>query len=285
MRTLIMVLKNYSYPYIEDFLAGVEKEGIGVMCLDSEKIEVPGDFSTEDYRYSYVITDCSEGVIYAHDNNCGFIFYETDSEAAFKVRSAQCIIQSFEGVDAEFVIKMYERFHNIPWTILTTKRLTLREITVNDIDRLYEIYADPSITKYTEPLFEDRDEELAYTRDYIENVYPFFNYGMWIVVENATGRIVGRAGIVNRDGYEEAEIGFIIEKERQRRGYALEICSAIIEYAKEELSMKGLNCFIHPENEASINLAGRLCFEYMDEALLDGVKHSRYYRKLGVDYE
>ena len=54
--------------------------------------------------------------------------------------------------------------------ILKTDRLTLREIRVEDVDRLYEIYEGPGITDFIEPLYEDRDEEIVYTRDYIK--YP-----------------------------------------------------------------------------------------------------------------
>ena len=164
--------------------------------------------------------------------------------------------------------------------ILKTDRLTLREIRVDDVDRLYEIYAGPGITDFIEPLYEDRDEEIVYTRDYIKYQYGFYGYGLWIVVENDTGRIVGRAGLTNRAGYLEAELAYVIEKDRQGRGYAQEALRATIDYARDELYLESLNCFIVPGNDISLHICKKLGFTFMEDAEIDGVKMYRYHIKL-----
>ena len=73
-----------------------------------------------------------------------------------------------EGTDfvPDHLLKIHQRFNNIPWKILETERLLVRETTVDDIDRFYEIYDDPSTTMYIEPLFDDRNEEIEYTKNY-----------------------------------------------------------------------------------------------------------------------
>ena len=164
--------------------------------------------------------------------------------------------------------------------ILKTDRLTLREITVDDVDRLYEIYAEPGITDFIEPLYEDRDEEIVYTKDYIKYQYGFYGYGLWIVVENDTGRTVGRAGLTNRAGYLEAELAYVIEKDRQGRGYATEALNAILKYAGDELYLESLNCFVMPGNEISIHLCEKLGFKYMEDADIGGEVMHRYYLTL-----
>ncbi len=162
-------------------------------------------------------------------------------------------------------------------TVLKTDRLTLREIRVEDVDRLYEIYAGPGITDFIEPLYEDRDEEIVYTRDYIKYQYGFYGYGLWIVVENDTGRIVGRAGLTNRAGYLEAELAYVIEKDRQGRGYAQEALSAAIDYARDELYLESLNCFIVPGNDISLHICKKLGFTFMEDVVIDGVMMHRYH--------
>lgn len=162
-------------------------------------------------------------------------------------------------------------------TVLKTDRLTLREIRVDDVDRLYEIYAGPGITDFIEPLYEDRDEEIVYTRDYIKYQYGFYGYGLWIVVENDTGRIVGRAGLTNRAGYLEAELAYVIEKDRQGRGYAQEALRAAIDYARDELYLESLNCFIVPGNEISLHICKKLGFTFMEDVVIDGVLMHRYH--------
>ncbi len=162
-------------------------------------------------------------------------------------------------------------------TVLKTDRLTLREIRVEDVDRLYEIYAGPGITDFIEPLYEDRDEEIVYTRDYIKYQYGFYGYGLWIVVENDTGRIVGRAGLTNRAGYLEAELAYVIEKDRQGRGYAQEALRAAIDYARDELYLESLNCFIVPGNDISLHICKKLGFTFMEDVVIDGVMMHRYH--------
>ena len=165
--------------------------------------------------------------------------------------------------------------------VLKTDRLTLREITVEDVDRLYEIYAGPGITDFIEPLYEDRDEEIVYTKDYIKYQYGFYGYGLWIVEENDTGRIVGRAGLTNRAGYLEAELAYVIEKERQGRGYATEALRAILIYARDELYLESLNCFVIPGNEISVHLCKKLGFEYLGDEDVGGTVMHRYHLILG----
>ena len=236
--------------------------------------EPDGFTASFDKDFSYIITDSQEGIDFAFDNSIGYVFLENDEPA--NTVNAQCIIQGLMEVDYDFIHKMYQRRHNIPWTILSTKRLTLREMTVNDVDRMYEIYAGEGIADYIEPLFADRMEEIEYTKDYIKNVYEFCGYGLWLVVENSTGRVVGRAGIVNREGYDDAELAYVIERDRQRMHYALEVCQAIIDYAREYLCMKALNCFVQVDNTASVSLCERLGFEYMEEVYVLKRRTGRY---------
>ena len=182
------------------------------------------------------------------------------------------IFEDFGTLDYEYVELVYKRFHGIPLDILATDRLLVREITVDDIDRLYEIYAEPSITEYMEGLYEDREKEVEFVQSYIDNMYGFYNYGMWGICEKETGRLIGRAGLSNREfcGRVFLELGYIIAKDYQRQGYATEVCSAIIEYARTTLMAEALICLIHPDNIVSKRLAIKLGFEYNNDVTVGG---------------
>lgn len=64
------------------------------------------------------------------------------------------------------------------------------------------------MTKYTEGLYPERAKEEAYLKDYTENMYYFYNYGVWTICDRMTGQVIGRAGFSNREGYEDPELGF-----------------------------------------------------------------------------
>lgn len=172
--------------------------------------------------------------------------------------------------------KAYQRLAGLPWEILRTPHLLLRESTLEDIDAFYKIYCEPSITKYMENLFPEREAEYAYLKDYINKIYGFYGFGLWTVVHRSSGRIIGRAGLSVREGYELPELGFVTDVHFQHQGYTFEICDAILTYAGEELLFPEIQAFVHPQNTSSIRLLERLGFHQTETVLLNKTPHIRY---------
>lgn len=176
------------------------------------------------------------------------------------------------------------RLRGEPCHILDTERCSVREITPGDVDRLYEIYADRQITEFMEGLYENREDEVAYTKDYIRCHYGFYDFGMWVIVDRATGLVIGRAGFDMRQGYEEPELGFMVCREYQKKGYATEVCKALLSYGKEQLGFEKVGSFTDAENEASIRLLKKLGFSYQCDKEINSVKGDKeclaYYLKL-----
>lgn len=186
------------------------------------------------------------------------------------------------GIDLEFIDRIVKRNEGIPWNILITERTILREITLDDLDRLFEIYDAPGITDYMENLF-DRDDEEEYIRKYIDNIYRFYGYGMWVVCDKDTHEIIGRAGFSHGSSDSDAslELGYVIAKEHQMQGIASEVIEALIDYARLNLfDFATLSCFIHPDNAISIHLAEKFNFEYVGTVTVKGVDSLHYQLEL-----
>ena len=66
----------------------------------------------------------------------------------------------------------------------------------------------------------------------------------------------------------------------QRKGYATEVCTAILDYAREELSLPFVNCLIEEGNLVSEHVAGRLGFAYEETLLVDGKRMKKYRYRL-----
>ena len=197
------------------------------------------------------------------------------------------VVEGFEEVDALFLERVYEREHHLPWEIARTDRWILREFTMDDMDGLVELYDQPGVAYrivngyqvpgYIEPLL-PREEEEEYQRCYIENMYGFYGYGMWIVTEIRSPHIIGRAGLENRE-YEdgvELEMGYVIDPGWQHRGIAYEVCSAIMEYARENTDFPRLNALTEADNVASIALLEKLGFTYLEDTDVSGNRTRRY---------
>lgn len=183
---------------------------------------------------------------------------------------ADYVIQGFADIDFRFLDMIYCHQMDEPWVALETERLYCREMTLKDLDRLYEMYAEPSISRFMENLYEDRKEEEEFSCSYIENMYKFYGYGNWMVCLKENDKIIGRAGLTNReiDGENSVEVGYMIDVAYQKQGYATEIICGILEFAKQYLCLERIRAVIQKDNQISIALIEKLGFlhefEYED---------------------
>lgn len=176
------------------------------------------------------------------------------------------ILESFEDLDSDYPITVYNRYYGLPCEILKTDRLCVRELTSGDMDALYEIYSDLPAKEFTEGLNPDRAVFARELQSYIDSMYGFFGYGLWAVTEKDSGKLVGRAGFANRelDGRNYLELGYIIGSESRNRGYATEACMAMLEYAADRLYADEVICLIKENNKASLRVAEKLGFRVME---------------------
>lgn len=180
-----------------------------------------------------------------------------DSLGIASVGEPQCgtryAVESLAELDIEYLERVRRRYNHIPWDIGDTDRCLIRELSLADLPALYELYDKPGMTDFVEPLY-DYETELEYQKAYIENMYGFYEYGMWLVFSKETGKLIGRAGL------EHNEMGYMIAPEFQNLGYATEVCRFIVDYARKNTDFEELYCRIDEKNVASVRLAKRLGF-------------------------
>lgn len=170
------------------------------------------------------------------------------------------VITNPNDIDDEYLVRAWQRLSNQPWHILYTNRCLIREMTEFDLHELYNLYKDEDILRFTEALFPDYEDELEYTKNYINNVYSYFGFGTWIIEEISSRKIIGRAGFNYRPGFDSPELGFVIGKEYRNIGYAFEVCNSIIDYGFNELGFESIQALTMPENYKCIKLLNKLGF-------------------------
>lgn len=222
------------------------------------RIEEVQDASENEYRETIFVCDDSVKAKKMQEEGKYVIALLTEKNSGQDFSFCSYAIMNAKECELKFFEGIMKRFLGKPWEILETERCLVRETTVEDVDAFYELYKDKEITEYMEPLFGDRDEEIEYTKSYIKNVYEFYGFGMWTVVEKSTGKVIGRAGVSYREGFALPEMGFMIGKAYQRQGYAYEVCFAIAKYMYEMYDMEEILIFIEPQNTPSIYLAKKL---------------------------
>ena len=196
-------------------------------------------------------------LIYLHSGNSGQDF----SNYLFAVEDP-------EELELEYIERVYRRLKGLPWYIMNTDRCRIRETKPEDVEAFYRIYSDPSITKYMENLYPEKEEEKQYIREYIDKIYTYYGYGIWTVIEHQSGEIIGRAGFSNREGFEDPELGFIIGTPWQRKGYAMEVCQGVLRYGWTALDFSQVQVLVAPGNIPSLRLCEKLGFRYEKNVIL-----------------
>ena len=187
--------------------------------------------------------------------------YEHDDITGLK---CEHLLLEVDEVDDEVFENIYRRCAGIPWDIGETARTYIREFSMEDLDDLVALYNKPGMTDYMEPLF-DYEAEKAYEQNYIDYIYKLYGFGMWLIYDKITNGLIGRAGIEIRETCTEdgqAELGFCIASDRWNQGLAYEVCSKIVQLAREEYGMKSLIARCDPENKASRRLLEKLGFSF-----------------------
>jgi RimJ/RimL family protein N-acetyltransferase len=141
---------------------------------------------------------------------------------------------------------------------LQTDRLTLRMLRESDLDAYAEMSADPEVMRYIgdgQPAARPMAWRGMAT---MVGHWSLRGYGMWAAEERSSGVLVGRIGFWNPEGWPGFEIGWMLRRCFWGRGYATEGARRALQYAFTELQQPQVISLIHPENAASIRVAGRL---------------------------
>ncbi|MEO6526339.1 MAG: GNAT family N-acetyltransferase [Gemmatimonadaceae bacterium] len=154
--------------------------------------------------------------------------------------------------------------------VLHTPRLILRAFGADDVDEYACILADPDVTRFLgdgAPLGADAAwRQLAMLIGHWE----LRGFGMWAVEERASGRIIGRIGCFEPEGWPGFELGYVLAREAWGHGYAREGATVALRHAQVELAQPRVISLIRPENVASIKVATSLGAHLVERTVLLG---------------
>ena len=92
----------------------------------------------------------------------------------------------------------------------------------------------------------------------VAGAWSLQGFAMFSVIENASGRWVGRVGPWRPEGWPGTEVGWGIVRDRLGRGYAGEAAAAAIDWAFDHLGWTEVIHVIHVDNVASRRVAEKL---------------------------
>lgn len=224
-----------------------------------------------------VIEDSYHGATAAAAAGITCIGFFNPNSGKQDLSKAAMLIEGFEEVDYHFLLRVHQRAHMDPVTILTTNRCILRELSASDADCLFAICSKPEISPFLEEFTFDPATEREKLNAYITNIYAFYDFGLWGIYLKKSNRLIGRCGIELKelDGEAVYELGYLIDPRHQGNGYAYEVVHAAIDYCLNVLTVPKITAFIAPDNTSSLHLAERLD---MNNVGVYRIKQKNYYR-------
>jgi RimJ/RimL family protein N-acetyltransferase len=142
---------------------------------------------------------------------------------------------------------------------LETERLILRGIEPGDFDAFARMMADAEVARFI--TMDQKPQERAdawRTMAYAMGHWTMRGFGMWAVVERASGRFIGRIGPNYPEGWPDREIGWALARQAWGKGYATEAARRAMDYAFTVLRWPRAISLIHPDNTRSAAVAVRL---------------------------
>jgi ribosomal-protein-alanine N-acetyltransferase len=148
-----------------------------------------------------------------------------------------------------------------PFPILTTDRLTLRQVEINDEQEIFTLRSDSDVNKYL-------DRKIANTlddaRDFINKVNENINKKdslYWAITFKDKNVLVGTICLFSfSNEKDKCEIGYELLTNFQKQGIMQEAVGKVIDYAFNAIKVKKIDASFHRDNQRSIKLLKKFSF-------------------------
>ena len=226
--------------------------------------------------YGITVSDEREALLTAKAVGRAFVAV---GDEMFSGISVEYAVESFEAVDEKYLERVLRRHLGLPWNIIESDRVLIRELTPEDY----------KFVRKEENAFSDEEQYLAY----LNSQYRFYEYGLWGIERREDGILVGTAGVWNyepkrtgnnrvkirepqnvwrwnkknpeketaEDFVLQLELGYRTFAPYRRNGYAEEACKLIFSYVGEWYGDEyEIFAVTKASNTASENLLKKLNF-------------------------
>jgi len=153
-----------------------------------------------------------------------------------------------------------------PFPILTTERLTLRQLVIADEQEIFTLRSDSEINKY---LDRKRAETIDDARSFIDKISENINKNdsvYWAITFSDKNILIGTICLFGfSDENDKCEIGYELLTNFQGQGIMREALERVIDYAFNTIEVQKIEAFFHRDNQRSIKLLEKFSFRNSNE--------------------
>ena len=171
-----------------------------------------------------------------------------------------------------------------PFPILTTERLTLRQLVSNDEQEIFTLRSDSEINKYLDRQISNTIDD---ARDFINKINENINKNdslYWAITLGDRNLLVGTICLFSfsdEDG--KCEIGYELLTNFQGQGIMKEAAEKVVDYAFNTIKVQKIEAIFHRDNQRSINLLEKLLFRNSNESDKTNPELIRYHLTNSID--
>ncbi|MBA3445664.1 MAG: GNAT family N-acetyltransferase [Gemmatimonadales bacterium] len=173
-------------------------------------------------------------------------------------------------------------------SVLETKRLKLRLITLDDGEFILELLNDPDFVRFVgDKGVRTIDDACRYILSGPKASYDRYGFGLWLVELQSPKLSIGICGLLKREPLEDADLGFAFLPRFRSCGYARESASAVLQHGREVLGLKRIVAITDRDNAGSIRVLEKLgmSFERMIRMSPDQPEIELHASEVTVDHE
>ena len=153
-----------------------------------------------------------------------------------------------------------------PFPILTTERLVLRKLSLNDEQAIFTLRTDIEVNKYLDrPICNSVDDARKFIQTVntnIDNNKAFY----WAITLANNNVLVGTICLFGfSEEHKNCEIGYELLTKFQGQGIMKEAVESVIDYAFHTLQVEKIEAFFHRDNQGSVKLLDKFSFENSNE--------------------
>lgn len=150
----------------------------------------------------------------------------------------------------------------LPFPVLQTERLTLRQPTEQDADDLFVLRSNPVLMRYIpRPIAVTKEDAIALVQR-MTGLVERSEAINWGIFEKDTEHLIGMIGFVKfmPDAY-RAEVGYMLHHDYHGTGIISEALEAVLDHGFRGFGLHTIEAVVHPENIASQKLLEKTGFD------------------------
>lgn len=160
---------------------------------------------------------------------------------------------------------------------ITTPRLTLRPLQMDDAEPLYRVYLMEGVLRYFP---NPNPPPLERVQKFIENQlmhWAQYSYGHWAIIPQGEMEIIGWAGLQYLPETGETEVGYLLNRLYWGLGYATEAAWSSLLFGFSHFNFEIIIGLVHPENIASQHVLEKCGLASVDQKAYFGMDMFRYW--------